>query len=177
MAIEIYFKGELLGRIEADALQDAFPWYTGRVVPTEKLTLYQEFFRWYSGRCEFPYEPFDPDLYEEMGRDDGRYPRDNEARYRQSDLYAYTEFLRLLQACFRAGGQAPALQTLTEADAWDTGRWLELWHAGRYDDAQFSAYLEFLDYRNWKITDGDVEVPWFSYPPAIDAETLFIAWR
>lgn len=175
--MEIYFKGKLLGCIEADALQDSFPWCTGRVIPTEQLTPYLEFSRWYDGLCEFPYEPFDPEVDEELGHDEARYPRDDEARYRQSDLYAYVEFLKSLQACFRTGGEAAALQALAEAGEWDIERWLELWRAGHYDDSRLSAYLEFLDYRNWKITNGGVEVPWFSYPPALDAETLTIAWR
>lgn len=38
--MEIYFKGELIGRIGADSLQHEYPWYSGKIIPTvamEKL--------------------------------------------------------------------------------------------------------------------------------------------
>ncbi len=177
MCIEIAYKGEWLGHIEPDPIQDAFPWYQGTLIPTAAFAAYRQFFAWYEGDFDQPYHPFDEEVYEYFKRDDSQYPRDDEQRYRMSDLYGYVEFLKCLQQAFHSDNDAAVIAKLRAEGAWDIEDWVARWESDGYDDAAFAAYLEFLDYRNWKITADGQEVPWFPYPPNVNADDLRIAWR
>ncbi|MBN1487363.1 MAG: hypothetical protein JW981_06935 [Anaerolineae bacterium] len=175
--MEIYYKGELLGYIEANPVQDTFPWYAGRVVPTEAMDKYLEFLGWYEGVCEFPYHPFEQEVYEYYNCDDAQYPRDDEERYKKSDLFSYVQFLKALQAGFRDGNSSAVIQECLENERWDIQEWVERWQSQPYDAEQFAAYIEFLDYRNWKVIDDGQEVAWLPYPPEFSVKTMAIFWR
>ena len=179
--MEIYFKGELLGYVEADRLQDAFPWSTGYVVPTAAMEKYLEFFVWYEeAEIEFDYAPFREEAYEYAQGDDAQYPRDDEERYRRSELYEYTEALKRLHRSFRER-DAAAVERMIGGGGWGLEQWTERWsapeEAGGCDERRFAAYLEFLNYRNWLVSDGEQEVPWLPYPPNFNTRDMSIAWR
>jgi hypothetical protein len=88
------------------------------------------------------------------------YPREVDARYRQSDLYQR----------FRAG-DLEAVSRIIREGGWHLEHWPTRWQANGAK-RKFAAYLEFLDNRNWKITEAGQEIPWLPYPPIFNRDDL-----
>lgn len=144
------FEGRAVAGLVMDAVQDAYPWYEGRLIEGPALTSVRRFVeRLHAAELEFDFAPYHPD----------------EQGYEQTDLWAYVQAI---------AGYREQRRALAEDDG--AYAWLLPWREAT--DVELDRYLEFLDWRRWQAIhrSGSIERG-IALPPSLDLARGRYAYR
>lgn len=144
------FEGRAVAGLVLEAVQDAFPWYEGRLIEGPGLAGVRELVeRYHAADLEFDFAPYHPD----------------EQAYEETDLFAYVQTIASYRQ--RRG------EIVADDDAY---AWLLPWREA--SDAELDRYLEFLDWRRWQAVyrAGAIERG-IGLPPSLDLTTMHYAYR
>lgn len=144
------FEDRAVAGLVLDAVQDAFPWYQGRLIEGPALARVRTFMdRFQAAELEFDFAPYHPD----------------EQPYAQTELCTYVRALTR----YRQHRTIPTEDRTEQA-------WRLPWREA--PDAELDRYLEFLDWRRWLVAyrAGRIERG-IGLPPRIDLATGRDAYR